>query len=90
VRESTAWHHDAGDALPWGSGYGYLWWIGRDSRTGLEFRMAVGSGGQFILVVPARNTTIAAATGWSGVRDADTNFMLVLRTIVETVLPSLG
>ena len=90
VRESTAWRHATGEALPWGSGYGYLWWIGRDSRTGLEFTFAVGYGGQFILIVPDRNTTIAAATAWSGVRDADTNWMLVLRTIVETILPSLG
>jgi hypothetical protein len=50
----------------------------------------VGYGGQFIVVVPDRNTTIAAATVWSGVRDADANWMLVLRTIVETILPSLG
>ena len=90
VRESTALRRATGDALPWGSGYGYLWWIGRDSRTGLEFTFAVGYGGQFILIVPDRNTTIAAATMWSGVRDADANWMLVLRTIVETILPSLG
>jgi CubicO group peptidase (beta-lactamase class C family) len=90
VRESTAWNRDTGNALPWGSGYGYLWWIGRDTRTGLEFRLAVGYGGQFIVVVPDRNATIAAATVWSGVRDADANWMLVLRTIVETILPSLG
>jgi CubicO group peptidase (beta-lactamase class C family) len=90
VGESTARHHATGEALPWGSGYGYLWWIGRDSRTGLDFTFAVGYGGQFILIVPERNTTIAAATMWSGVSEADTNWMLVLRTIVETVLPSLG
>lgn len=90
VRESTAWHRDTGDALPWASGYGYLWWIGRDARTRLEFRFAMGYGGQFILVVPERNTTIAAATQWSNVQDAGANWMLVLRTIVETILPSLG
>jgi CubicO group peptidase (beta-lactamase class C family) len=90
VRESTAWHRDTGGALPWGSGYGSLWWIGRDTRTGLEFRLAIGYGGQFILVAPGRNTTIAAATMWSNVSDADANWMLVLRTIVETILPSLA
>jgi CubicO group peptidase (beta-lactamase class C family) len=90
VRESTAPHRETGDALSRASGYGYLWWIGRDGRTGLEYRMAVGYGGQFIVVVPARDTTIAAATAWSGVRDAGANFMLVLSTIVDGVLPSLG
>jgi CubicO group peptidase (beta-lactamase class C family) len=90
VRESTRWHQATGEALPWGSGYGYLWWMGRDSRTGLEFTFAVGYGGQFILIVPDRNTTVAAATAWSGVRTADANWMLVLSTIVEAILPSLG
>jgi CubicO group peptidase (beta-lactamase class C family) len=89
VRESTAHHNDTGDALPYASGYGYLWWMGRDPRTGLEYKMAVGYGGQFIVVVPERNTVVAAATAWSSVRSADANFMLVLRTIVEQVLPSL-
>jgi CubicO group peptidase (beta-lactamase class C family) len=90
VRESTTWRHDTGEAIPWGSGYGYLWWIGQDARTRLTFQFAVGYGGQFIFVVPERDTTIAAATEWSGVREADANFGLVLRTIVQTVLPSLG
>ena len=90
VRESTARHFDIGNAQPHAPGYDYLWWMGRDERTGLEYVLAVGYGGQFIFIVPALNTLIAAATAWSSVRNADQNFMLVLSTIVETVLPGLG
>jgi CubicO group peptidase (beta-lactamase class C family) len=90
VREATTQRFSTADAVPWGSGYGYLWWIGRDDRTGLGFSFANGYGGQFIVVVPSRNTTIVAATTWSGVPDAGQNWYLVMRTIVQTILPSLG
>jgi len=89
VQESTAWHRDTGNALPTATGYGYFWWIGQDERTGLEFRFAAGYGGQFIFVVPDRNTTIAAATAWR-VSNAGPNFTTVLSTIVERILPSLA
>jgi CubicO group peptidase (beta-lactamase class C family) len=89
VRESTALRYSTREAVPWGSGYGYLWWLGHDGRTGLDFYFAMGYGGQFIVNVPARNATIVAATAWSGVTSAGDNWYLVLRTIVETILPSL-
>jgi CubicO group peptidase (beta-lactamase class C family) len=89
VRESTAERHSTGNAVPWGPGYGYLWWIGRDARTGLSFYFANGYGGQFIVDVPSRNTTVVAATAWSGVPNAGQNWYLVMRTLVETILPSL-
>jgi CubicO group peptidase (beta-lactamase class C family) len=89
VRESTTLRYSTREAVAWGSGYGYQWWLGRDSRTGLDFYFAMGYGGQFIVNVPARNATIAAATAWSGVSNAGDNWYLVLRTIVETILPSL-
>jgi len=62
VREPTTWRRGTGEAVPWGSGYGSLWWMGEDARTGLTFQFAVGYGGQFIFLVPERDTTIAAAT----------------------------
>jgi CubicO group peptidase (beta-lactamase class C family) len=89
VRQSTSARYSTGDVLPWSQGYGYQWWVGRDDRTGLGFYFAMGYGGQFLVNVPARNATIAAATAWSGVADAGGNWTLVLRTIVETVLPGL-
>jgi CubicO group peptidase (beta-lactamase class C family) len=89
VRESTAQHYSTGNVLPWSPGYGYLWWIGRDDRTGLTFYFAMGYGGQFIVDVPSRNATIVAATEWYATPDAGDNWYRVLQTIVETVLPSL-
>lgn len=41
-------------------------------------------GGQFLVNVPARNATVAAAARWSGVADPGENWTLVWRTIVET------
>jgi len=90
IRDSTQPLWLTNEAVPWGTHYGYMWWSGRDSRTGLSFTFATGYGGQFIVLVPARNTVIAATTAWNGVPDAGANWSLVLRTIVEQVLPSLG
>jgi CubicO group peptidase (beta-lactamase class C family) len=89
VRESTTQRYSTNNAVPWGSGYGYLWWIGRDDVTSLGFYFANGYGGQFIVDVPSRNTTIVAATAWSGVPNPDQNWYLVMHTIVQAILPSL-
>jgi CubicO group peptidase (beta-lactamase class C family) len=78
------------DGVTWASGYGYFWWLDSDARTGRSYYFAAGYGGQFVIVVPSANATIVAATAWSGVPDADSNFRLVLRTIVSQILPSLG
>jgi CubicO group peptidase (beta-lactamase class C family) len=91
VRESTiARSATTNDAVTWASGYGYFWWLDSDARTGRSVNFAAGYGGQFIVVVPSANATVVATTAWNGVPDADANFMLVLRTIVSQVLPSLG
>jgi CubicO group peptidase (beta-lactamase class C family) len=89
IRTSTQQLFFTNEAVPWGTHYGYLWWSGRDSRTGLSFSFATGYGGQFVVLVPDRNTTIVATTAWYGVPDAGANWSLVLRTIVEQVLPGL-
>jgi CubicO group peptidase (beta-lactamase class C family) len=91
VRESTTARFTTGDAVTYGSGYGYLWWTGRESRTGQTFYFATGYGGQFIVNVPTRNATIVATTVWSGLpmATAGSNWDAVIRTIVETLIPSL-
>jgi len=89
VREATRPHASTGNATLYGPGYGYFWWVGADSRTGRSFYFAAGYGGQFIVNVPSANATIAATTEWSGVAEAGPNYSLVLRAIVETVLPAL-
>jgi CubicO group peptidase (beta-lactamase class C family) len=89
VRQSTLTRWDTLTAVPWGTGYGYLWWTGTDARTGLSFFFANGYGGQFVIDVPAKNTVIVATTRWSGVPNAGDNWYYVLRAIVENILPSL-
>jgi len=89
ITESTAYYASTNAAVPWGTGYGYLWWLGNDEVTGLSFYFAMGYGGQFIINIPERNTVIAAATRWSGVSDAGASWYLVLSTIVRDILPAL-
>ncbi len=91
VRESTMTRFSTSNALAYGSGYGYLWWTGSDPRTGQRFYFATGYGGQFIVNVPAKNATIVATTQWSNLSTsaAGANWDAVIRTIVETIIPSL-
>jgi hypothetical protein len=44
----------------------------------------------FLFLVALANSTGEPSTEWSGVQEADANFGHVLRTVVQTVLPSLG
>lgn len=90
VAESTEFLYSTNWAVPYGQGYGYLWWIGYDNETGITFFFAHGYGGQFIINVPEHNTVIAAATRWSGVENAGYNWNWVITTIVENILPALN
>lgn len=63
VKESTAAQVRAVNmvARSDGNGYGYLWWIPSETRTGDEWAgsfLANGNYGQFILVLPALDTVI--------------------------------
>ncbi|MFC2135411.1 serine hydrolase domain-containing protein [Bacteroidota bacterium] len=89
IEESTQFLYSTNWAVPYGNGYGYLWWMGFDGATGTTFFWAMGYGGQFLICIPEYNTVIAAATRWSGVQDADNNWNWVLTTIVENVFPAL-
>ncbi len=89
IREATATRWSTANAMPWGAGYGYLFWTDRDPVTGRDYYFATGYGGQFVVNVPAANATIVATTDWSGVANAGANWSLVMGTIVQTVLPGL-
>lgn len=90
VDESTAYTSATNNAVPYGQGYGYEWWIGFDPATGISFFFAHGYGGQFIINIPEYNTVIAAATRWSGVANANNNWNWVLSTLINNILPALG
>lgn len=89
VQESTTQYFNTNYIVTYGEGYGYLWWKGRDSNTGLTFTFAHGYGGQFIIYVPARNTIIAAVTSYTGLRNPNTNWNEVITTIVGNIFPAL-
>ncbi len=55
--------------LPFGSGYGYFWWVGNTGRH--DYFFANGYGGQFIVVVPDLNLVVVATNVWSGVLRCD-------------------
>jgi CubicO group peptidase (beta-lactamase class C family) len=55
VTESTAQHSPGGP--PEGTGYGYQWWVSRE--TGRPSYFAAGYGGQFIYVVPDLELVVA-------------------------------
>ena len=48
--------------LPGGWGYGYQWWIA--SRSGLDVWAGRGFGGQFLIVIPARDI-VAVVNAWN-------------------------
>ncbi len=70
--------------------YGYGWWIGT-SAAGQTFALAAGYGGQFIVVVPASRSVVAATARWQGVDGdvASSQFLELLQVIDKDVLPQL-
>lgn len=52
------------NAVSYGTDYSYGWWLGRHHNQ--NFMMAMGWGGQFIIVVPGFNLVITASNSTSG------------------------
>jgi CubicO group peptidase (beta-lactamase class C family) len=88
VTESTSRHISTQDAVPFGPGYGYLWWVGEGNGQG--YYLANGFGGQFILVAPGLDLVVVAQSRWRGMSwdDAGAQWYRVLRLIVEEILPA--
>jgi len=90
LREATRQHYSTRNAVPYGSGYGYCWWVGSENRAGRAFYFANGYGGQFIVNVPSANATIVATMAWTNAMEPNVNWNLALRSIVETIVPGLN
>lgn len=88
INESTGFQISTNNVIPYGSSYGYYWWGA--SVNNYDFFYANGHGGQFIVIVPAYNLIVAAATNWSGLTDqqAGNLWYTVISIIVNEVLPS--
>lgn len=89
VNESTHTHILTNNAVPYGSGYGYLWWTG--SQNGHDYYFANGWGGQFIVNVPDLNVTVVAQSNWYiGERLAGEQWWNTITIIMTQVLPAVN
>jgi len=88
VRESTAPQLSTGGAIPHGSDYGYLWWVGQSG--GRRFYFANGYGGQFIFVSPALDLVVVATSTWRSMTwdQAGEQWGSVIDVVVNGVIPS--
>jgi CubicO group peptidase (beta-lactamase class C family) len=88
VATSTTVHTSTNQAVPYGSHYGYYWWI-RESA-GTEFYMAMGWGGQFIVVVPTLDLVVVATCDWHVPEaQARQHWSEIIGVIVRDVFPAV-
>lgn len=71
---------------PGGQQYGYLWWMPPAQAAGPRAFMAMGFGGQRLIVVPELNL-IAVFNGWNIYGKAELNTGMALRRLVAATAP---
>jgi CubicO group peptidase (beta-lactamase class C family) len=82
VRDSTAWHVDAGKT---GRGYGFKWWVlSRKGAGTYDAYAALGYGGQRLIVVPELDL-VAVFTGWNIYDKPELNPKFALERVVAAV-----
>ena len=88
VATSTAEQISTGLSVPYGSGYGYLWWVDRAGSHRVFY--ANGYGGQFIFVVPDLELVVTAACTWTvGDSLANENWGRILNVITKGIVPAV-
>jgi CubicO group peptidase (beta-lactamase class C family) len=89
VSTSTRAHISTDDAVPYGTSYGYLWWLGRAGD--YEFYHAMGYGGQFIVNVPDLRLTVVATCDWRyPISVGNRHWYDVILLIVTDVIPAMA
>lgn len=70
------------------TGYGYGWWIGQAG--GAPYVMAMGWGGQFIVVVPSKRLIVTATARWEGIArsTANTQWLAIDDIILQRIVPA--
>jgi CubicO group peptidase (beta-lactamase class C family) len=70
------------------TGYGYGWWIGEAG--GARYVMAMGWGGQFIVVVPSKRLIVTATARWQGVARSTANaqWLAIDNIILRSIVPA--
>ncbi len=88
VASSTSVHTSTNQAVPYGSHYGYYWWIGQ--ADGIDFHFATGWGGQFIVIVPTLDLVVVATCDWwVPEAQARQHWSEIIGVIVNEVLPAV-
>jgi len=87
VRSATA-STVATTAEPNVTGYGYGWWIGQAGGT--RYVMAMGWGGQFIVVVPSKQLIVTATARWQGIARSTANaqWFAIDNIILQSIVPA--
>jgi len=89
VTECTSIHNMTNDYNPYGTNYGYLWWIGQ--AHGRDHFFAMGWGGQFIVCIPDHDLVVVATCNWRGVSDNEARqrwydiFIVIMDNILTAV-----
>ena len=70
------------------SGYGYGWWIGQAGAA--PYVMAMGWGGQFIVVVPSKQLIVTATAHWQGIGTSAANaqWIAIDTIILQRIVPA--
>ena len=89
VHRSVSIQNTTNDSNPYGTHYGYLWWIGQ--AHGHNHFYAMGWGGQFIVCVPDYDLVVVATCNWRGVYDNDArqHWYDIFVIIMDEILPAV-
>lgn len=89
INEMTTTKILTNNDVPYGPEYGYQIWLGASS--GHRYYMAMGWGGQFVVIVPDLQLVVTATCWTSGLTDqqAGEHWMEIIQIIFEKVLSSV-
>ncbi len=90
INEMTATKISTKNDVPYGPEYGYQIWLGTES--GHRYYMAMGWGGQFIIIIPDLQL-IVTATCWTNditYQQAGAHWMSIIALIFEKILPCVN
>jgi len=87
INDATSIHISTNSLLPYLTNYGYYWWKGNEH--GYDFNMAMGYGGQFILIAPDLNLVAAATCEFRGLSEiSGQNWNAIINIIINNVMPA--
>jgi len=89
INEMTTAKISTNDDIPYGPEYGYQIWLGTVS--GNRYYMAIGWGGQFIVIVPGLQLVVAATCWTGGISDrqAGEHWMSIIKIVMEKIIPAV-